>query len=167
MRCEVLRRRVYEYKERRVQVCNSLTTQEELATYNAVLTEVGQALMAAASQLLAPANIPQLDFEGDADEFGQYLCETMALHGASHLNCVGGPDQKIVFLQQVRVCPFRYPESVCIARLPISLWLLRCALCESIFWHCMHSRCTTVAYGCQLVCTACMQGYADLLGPPL
>ncbi len=75
--------------------------QEELGTYNAVMTEVGQALIAAASQLLAPGNVAQLEFEGDADEFGQYLCETMALYGASHLHCVGGPDQKVLFLQQV------------------------------------------------------------------
>ena len=76
--------------------------QEELATYNAVMTETGQALLGAASQLLAPGNVAQLDFEGDADEFGQYLCETMASYGASHLHCIGSPDKKILFLQQVR-----------------------------------------------------------------
>ena len=96
---------MYGYMKRHVQICESLAIQEELATYNAMMTEVGQALMAAATQLLAPANIPQLDFEGDADEFGQYLCETMALYGASHLHCVGGPDQKVLYLQQVRACP--------------------------------------------------------------
>ena len=84
--------------------------QEDLATYNAVMTEVGQALMAAGSQLLAPGNVAQLDFEGEADEFGQYLCETMALYGASHLHCIGGPDKKVLFLQQVRsVCPSPHP----------------------------------------------------------
>ncbi len=76
--------------------------QEELATYNAVMTETGQALLGAASQLLAAGNAAQLDFEGDADEFGQYLCETMASYGASHLHCIGSPDKKILFLQQVR-----------------------------------------------------------------
>ena len=78
-----------------------LLVQEELATYNAVMTETGQALLGAASQLLAAGNAAQLDFEGDADEFGQYLCETMASYGASHLHCIGSSDKKIVFLQQV------------------------------------------------------------------
>ena len=82
--------------------CIVVAMQEELGTYNAVMTEVGQALLAAGSQLLAPRNVAQLDFEGEADDFGQYLCETMALYGASHLHCIGGPDRKVLFLQQVR-----------------------------------------------------------------
>ena len=86
--------------------------QEELGIYNTVMTEVGQALMAAASQLLAPGNVAQLDFEGDEDEFGQYLCETMALYGASHLHCVGGPDQKVLFLQQVIAKGLRNPSQL-------------------------------------------------------
>lgn len=65
------------------------------------MTETGQALLAAAGQLLAPGNAAQLDFEGDADEFGQYLCETMAAYGASHLHLIGSPEKKIIFLQQV------------------------------------------------------------------
>lgn len=65
------------------------------------MTETGQALLAAAGQLLAPGNTAQLDFEGDADEFGQYLCETMAAYGASHLHLIGSPEKKIVLLQQV------------------------------------------------------------------
>ena len=79
----------------------NMLVQEELATYNAVMTETGQALLGAASQLLAPGNAAQLDFEGDADEFGQYLCEALASYGASHLHCIGSPDKKILFLQQV------------------------------------------------------------------
>ena len=66
-----------------------------------MMTETGQALLAAAGQLLAPGNAAQLDFEGDADEFGQYLCETMAAYGASHLHLIGSPEKKILFLQQV------------------------------------------------------------------
>lgn len=75
--------------------------QEELSMYNGAMAETGQALLAAAGQLLAPENAAQLDFEGDADEFGQYLCETMAAYGASHLHCIGGSDERILFLQQV------------------------------------------------------------------
>jgi len=77
--------------------------QEELSIYNGVMTEVGQALLAAASQVLAPETAVQLDFDGDADEYGQYLCETMASYGASHLHCIGSPDKKILFLQQVGI----------------------------------------------------------------
>ena len=84
------------------------------------MTETGQALLGPASQLLTPGNAEQLDFEGDADEFGQYLCETMASYGASHLHCIGSPDKKILFLQQVGAsCSWPAPaESVaCCLRL--------------------------------------------------
>lgn len=60
----------------------------------------GEALINAAGPLLAPEHMRELDYEGDAEEFGQYLCETMALFGTSHLHCLGSPDKKILFLQQ-------------------------------------------------------------------
>lgn len=65
------------------------------------MAAAGEALMLAAGPLLAPENARQLDFEGDADEFGQFLCEAMALFGTSHLYALGSPDKKILFLQQV------------------------------------------------------------------
>lgn len=74
--------------------------QEETGVYNSVMATAGEALMHAAGQLLAPENARQLDYDGDADEFGQYLCETMAGFGTSHLHTLA-PDKKILFLQQV------------------------------------------------------------------
>ena len=68
--------------------------------YNSVMATAGEALMHAAGQLLATENARQLDNDGDADEFGQYLCETMAGFGTSHLHTLA-PDKKILFLQQV------------------------------------------------------------------
>lgn len=74
--------------------------QEETPVYNSVMAATGEALMHAAGTLLAPENVRQLEYEGDADEFGQYLCETMAGFGTSHLHTLTPPDRKILFLQQ-------------------------------------------------------------------
>ena len=70
--------------------------------YNSVMAATGEALMQAAGSLLAPGNASQLEYDGDADEFGQYVCETMAGFGTSHLHTLA-PDKKILFLQQA--CP--------------------------------------------------------------
>jgi exportin-5 len=43
----------------------------------------------------------ELGYEGQHDEFGQTLCETMATLGASHLSAVGGSDKKLAFLQHM------------------------------------------------------------------
>lgn len=72
--------------------------------YNSVMAATGEALMQAAGALLAPGNASQLEYDGDADEFGQYVCETMAGFGTSHLHTLA-PDKKILFLQQA--CPLR------------------------------------------------------------
>ena len=57
--------------------------------------------MQAASALLTQQPQEQLSFEGDSDEFGQRLCETMAEFGSSHLHCLPTQQNKILFLQQV------------------------------------------------------------------
>jgi exportin-5 len=79
--------------------------QEELSVYNSVMAATGEALLRAGGALLAPEHVRELDYEGDADEFGQYLCETMATFGTSHLHTLGSPDKKILFLQQVSHAP--------------------------------------------------------------
>lgn len=73
--------------------------QEDTSLYNSVMAATGEALMQAAGSLLAPGNASQLEYDGDADEFGQYVCETMAGFGPSHLHTLA-PDKKILFLQQ-------------------------------------------------------------------
>ena len=68
------------------------------------MTAIGEALLQAGSSVLSAPLQQQLDFEGELDEFGQRLCETMADFGATHLNCLGTHEQKILFLQQVSAC---------------------------------------------------------------
>ena len=75
--------------------------QESLETYNSAMAATGEALVQAASALLTQQAQEQLSFEGDSDEFGQRLCETMAEFGSSHLHCLPSHDNKILFLQQV------------------------------------------------------------------
>jgi hypothetical protein len=72
-----------------------------LETYNSAMAATGEALVQAASALLTQQAQEQLSFEGDSDEFGQRLCETMAEFGSSHLHCLPSHDNKILFLQQV------------------------------------------------------------------
>ncbi len=77
-----------------------ISTQETLETYNSAMAATGEALVQAASALLTQQAQEQLSFEGDSDEFGQRLCETMAEFGSSHLHCLPSHDNKILFLQQ-------------------------------------------------------------------
>lgn len=70
--------------------------------YAAVMAGVGDALMLAASALLAPGRAAELDYEGADEEFGLALAEAMAEFGAAHLQSVLSPDSKILFLQQAR-----------------------------------------------------------------
>lgn len=69
------------------------------------MTATGEALLQAASKVLTAPTQQQLDFEGNLDEFGQRLCETMADFGSTHLNCLGSHENKILFLQQVLKTP--------------------------------------------------------------
>lgn len=81
--------------------------QENISTYNAAMAEIGKALLQAASGVLTQQSQQELDFEGELDEFGQRLCETMAGFGSTHLHCLDTHDNKILFLQQVTfVCDF-------------------------------------------------------------
>lgn len=82
--------------------------QESSDTYNAAMAATGEALVQAASAVLTKQAQEQLSFEGDSDEFGQRLCETMAEFGSSHLHALASHDAKILFLQQVR---FHYQSS--------------------------------------------------------
>lgn len=74
---------------------------ETSETYNSAMAATGEALVQAASALLAQQAQEQLGFEGDSDEFGQRLCDTMAEFGSSHLHCLPSHDNKILFLQQM------------------------------------------------------------------
>lgn len=76
--------------------------QETSETYNSAMAATGEALVQAASAVLTQQAQEQLSFEGDSDEFGQRLCETMAEFGATHLHCLPTHDSKILFLQQAR-----------------------------------------------------------------
>lgn len=67
------------------------------------MAATGEALVQAASTVLTQQAQEQLSFEGDSDEFGQRLCETMAEFGSSHLHSLPSQDTKILFLQQVRM----------------------------------------------------------------
>lgn len=67
------------------------------------MAATGGALTQAASTVLTQQAHEQLSFEGDADEFGQRLCETMAEFGSSHLHSLPSQDTKILFLQQARL----------------------------------------------------------------
>ncbi|KAL3150212.1 hypothetical protein ABBQ32_000071 [Trebouxia sp. C0010 RCD-2024] len=75
---------------------------ETSETYNSAMAATGEALVQAASAVLTQQAQEQLSFEGDSDEFGQRLCETMAEFGATHLHCLPTHDSKILFLQQAR-----------------------------------------------------------------
>lgn len=66
------------------------------------MAATGGALVQAASTVLTQQAQEQLSFEGDSDEFGQRLCETMAEFGSSHLHSLPSHDAKILFLQQAR-----------------------------------------------------------------
>lgn len=66
------------------------------------MAATGGALVQAASTVLTQQPQEQLSFEGDSDEFGQRLCETMAEFGSSHLPSLPSHDTKIMFLQQAR-----------------------------------------------------------------
>ncbi len=48
-----------------------------------------------------PALQGELGYEGQHDEFGQTLCETMATLGSSHLSAISSPDKKLAFLQHM------------------------------------------------------------------
>ena len=74
-----------------------------METYNSAMAATGEALVQAASAVLTQQAQEQLSFEGDSDEFGQRLCETMAEFGATHLHCLPTHDSKILFLQQARL----------------------------------------------------------------
>lgn len=63
------------------------------------MSAVGDALTGAASPLLAPGRAGQLDYEGEDEEFGLLLAETMASFGTGHLAALA-PEKKILFLQQ-------------------------------------------------------------------
>ena len=65
------------------------------------MAATGEALVQAASALLAQQAQEQLSFEGDSDEFGQRLCDSMAEFGSTHLHCLPTHQNKILFLQQV------------------------------------------------------------------
>jgi len=59
--------------------------------FRAVQEQIADALIGAAAALLSPGAIDQLGYEGQHDEFGQTLCETMATLGSSHLAAISNP----------------------------------------------------------------------------
>ena len=43
----------------------------------------------------------RMRFEWALDDFGQRLCDSMAIFGASHFQCLSTQEKKTLFLQQV------------------------------------------------------------------
>jgi exportin-5 len=70
--------------------------------FAAAQAQAAAALDATAARLLAPGAAAELGYEGDADEFGQLLCETMATLGAAHLAAaVPAPEARLQYLQHM------------------------------------------------------------------
>ena len=74
--------------------------QEDLITFKRVMDATGDALMRAGSAVLA-GSAAELGYEGALDEFGQRLCDSMAIFGAAHFHCLSTQEKKTLFLQQV------------------------------------------------------------------
>ena len=74
--------------------------QEDLITFKRVMDATGDALMRAASAVLA-GSAAELGYEGASEDFGQRLCDSMAIFGAAHFHCLGTQEKKTLFLQQV------------------------------------------------------------------
>ena len=71
-----------------------------MITFKRVMDATGDALMRAASAVLA-GSAAELGYEGALDDFGQRLCDSMAIFGAAHFHCVSTQEKKTLFLQQV------------------------------------------------------------------
>ena len=80
--------------------CQCFDVQEDLITFKRVMDATGDALMRAASAVLA-GSAAELGFEGALDDFGQRLCDSMAIFGAAHFHCLSTQEKKTLFLQQV------------------------------------------------------------------
>ncbi len=80
--------------------CQCFDVQEDLITFKRVMDATGDALMRAASAVLA-GSAAELGFEGALDDFGQRLCDSMAIFGAAHFYCLSTQEKKTLFLQQV------------------------------------------------------------------
>ena len=80
--------------------CQCTDVQEDLITFKRVMDATGDALMRAASAVLA-GSAAELGYEGALDDFGQRLCDSMAIFGAAHFHCLSTQEKKTLFLQQV------------------------------------------------------------------
>ena len=80
--------------------CQCSNVQEDLITFKQVMDATGDALMRAASAVLA-GSAAELGYEGALDDFGQRLCDSMAIFGAAHFHCLSTQEKKTLFLQQV------------------------------------------------------------------
>ena len=80
--------------------CQCSDVQEDLVTFKRVMDATGDALMRAASAVLAGSSA-ELGYEGALDDFGQRLCDSMAIFGAAHFHCLSTQEKKTLFLQQV------------------------------------------------------------------
>eukprot|EP00891_Asterochloris_glomerata_P003358 jgi/Astpho2/3358/Aster-x1142 len=87
--CDVLR-----------QLASRSQSKEDLITFKRVMDATGDALMRAASAVLA-GSAAELGFEGALDDFGQRLCDSMAIFGAAHFHCLSTQEKKTLFLQQM------------------------------------------------------------------
>jgi len=61
------------------------TAEEEEQGFDSAMQDSAAALMRSAEALLAPEAVKELGFEGDSDEFGQAVCEALAMLGSTHL----------------------------------------------------------------------------------
>ncbi|PSC73686.1 HASTY 1 [Micractinium conductrix] len=83
------------------QVAGRKQGDETPEVFRAVQEQIAEALINAAAALLSPATQAELGYEGQHEEFGLTLCETMATLGASHLGAITNPDKKLAFLQHM------------------------------------------------------------------
>lgn len=69
--------------------------------FKAVQEQIADALIGAAAALLSPAAQGELGYEGQHDEFGQTLCETMATLGSQHLGSLSTQEKRLAYLQHM------------------------------------------------------------------
>ena len=84
------------------------STEEDANVWSSAMQEVGRALMQASQSLLYPKDVDpavasqRIDFEGDHEEFGVMLCETMAALGSQHFRqALPEHSHRITFLEHM------------------------------------------------------------------
>ncbi|KAL4423234.1 hypothetical protein ABPG77_000026 [Micractinium sp. CCAP 211/92] len=83
------------------QVAGRKQGDETPEVFKAVQEQIADALIAAAAALLSPGAQGELGYEGQHDEFGQTLCETMATLGSQHLGSLSTQEKRLAYLQHM------------------------------------------------------------------